>query len=156
MLFENIIPGQATGDMIRENFKDPSILEQVLIADEVAHLPEEKIKQFCEAGGVGEQLVKEGKMSKKTLVRLSKQDDLTRRTTMGALLLAKQNNDPLYAKLVKNRQQKRDIVDKIMKKYGYKGAKVAKQGQNEFLHGKKSALPKLFQRFGGSDGRVDS
>lgn len=151
MLFESIIPGSVESDLIKESFKDPSILEAVMITDEIAHLPQEKIKEFCEAGGVGEQLVNEGKISKKTIVRLNKQDDLARRTKMGALLLAKENKDPLYDKLVKNRAMKRTLVDKIMKKYGTKGQKVARQAQVEYLHGKKSALPKNFMKFGGED-----
>ena len=70
---------------------------------------------------------------------------------MGALLLAKEKKDPLYAKLVKNRQQKRELVSKIMAKYGSKGQKVARQAQAEYLHGNKSAVPKNFMRFGGAD-----
>ena len=152
MLFDTIMEGAGSNNsVINEEFKDPSLLEECFIADEVSRLPEDKIKEFCEAGGVGEQLVQEGKLRKKTLVRLSKQDDLTRRTKMGALLLAKEKNDPLYATLVKNRQQKRDLVDKIMKKYGSKGQRVAKQAQAEYLHGNRSALPKNFMKFGGAD-----
>ena len=149
MIFDSYNNSQ--NNIINEEFRDPTLLEQVFIADEVAHLPEDKIHEFCQPGGVGEQLVKEAKLSKKTLVRLNKQDDLTRRTKMGALLLAKEKNDPLYAKLVKNRQQKRDLVDKIMKKYGSKGQRVAKQAQAEYLHGNRSALPKNFMKFGGAD-----
>lgn len=150
MLFDTIFES-SENSIIAEEFRDPSILEEVMIADEVSRLPEEKIKEFCQEGGVGEQLVQEGKLRKKTLVRLSKQDDLTRRTKMGALLLAKEKKDPLYAKLVKNRQQKKDLVSKIMKKYGTKGQRVAKQAQSEYLHGRKSALPKNFMKFGGDD-----
>ena len=149
MIFESY--GTTQNDIIKEEFRDASLLEQVMIADEVAHLPEDKIKEFCQEGGVGESLVQEGKMSRKTLVRLNKQDDVTRRTKIGALLLAKEKKDPLYVKLVKNRLQKRDLVDKIMRKYGNKGKQVAKQAQAEYLHGKKSALPKNFMKFGGDD-----
>ena len=117
MLFDTIMEGANNNSIINEEFKDASQLEECFIADEVSRLPEDKIKEFCEAGGVGEQLVQEGKLRKKTLVRLSKQDDLTRRTKMGALLLAKERKDPLYDKLVKNRMMKRDLVNKIMKKY---------------------------------------
>ena len=152
MLFDTIFEGAGTtNSIINEEFKNPSHLEECFIADEISRLPEDKIKEFCEAGGVGEQLVQEGKLRKKTLVRLSKQDDLTRRTKMGALLLAKEKKDPLYAKLVKNRQQKRELVSKIMAKYGSKGQKVARQAQAEYLHGNKSAVPKNFMRFGGAD-----
>lgn len=152
MLFDTIFEGAGTtNSIINEEFKDPSHLEECFIADEISRLPEDKIKEFCEAGGIGEQLVQEGKLRKRTLVRLSKQDDLTRRTKMGALLLAKEKKDPLYAKLVKNRQQKRELVSKIMAKYGSKGQKVARQAQAEYLHGNKSAVPKNFMRFGGAD-----
>lgn len=151
MLFDSIMPGSSQDDLIKESFKDTTQLESAFIADEVAHLPEDKINEFCKPGGVGEQLVQEGKLRKKTLVRLSKNDDLTRRTKMGALLLAKEKNDPLYAKLVKNRIQKKDLVDKIMQKYGRTGQQVAKKAQADYLHGTKSALPKNFQKFGGDD-----
>lgn len=149
MLFDSIV--SSGNDPIRESFRDTSVLEEVMIADEVSHLSDEKIREFCEPGGVGEYLCEKGKISKKTLVRLNKKDDLTRRTKMGALLLAKEKNDPLYAKLVKNRAQKKELVSKIMAKYGNKGARVAKQAQNDFLHGKNSALPKNFTKFGGAD-----
>ena len=151
MLFDTIFESGTANSVIAEEFKDTTLLEECFIADEISRLPEDKIKEFCEAGGVGEQLVQEGKLRKKTLVRLSKQDDLTRRTKMGALLLAKEKNDPLYAKLVKNRQQKRDRVEQFMKKYGTKGQRVARQAQSEYLHGNKSAVPKNFMKFGGAD-----
>ena len=69
MLFDSNFDGFNQGNIIKESFKDTSHLEEVFIADEVAHLPEEKIKEFCAPGGVGEALVAEGKISKKTLVR---------------------------------------------------------------------------------------
>ena len=101
MLFDTIFES-SENSIIAEEFRDPSMLEEVMIADEISRLPEEKIKEFCQEGGVGEQLVQEGKLRKKTLVRLSKQDDLTRRTKMGALLLAKEKKDPLYTLPIPN------------------------------------------------------
>lgn len=139
------------GNAITEEFADPNVLVEALIVDEISHLPQEKIQEFCQPGGVGEVLVQEGKLKKKTLVRLSKKDDLTRRTKMGALMLAKEKNDPLYQKLVINRAKKRELVDKIMQKYGNKGAKVARQAQAEYLHGSKAVLPKSFMKAGGED-----
>jgi hypothetical protein len=153
MLFSELFPS-SDEDVIKENFTDQDsldMLEEAFIIDEVSHLPEDKIKEFCAKGGVGEQMVAEGKISKKTLVRLNRQDDLTRRTKMGALMLAKQNDDPLYAKLQANRIKKKDLVSKIMAKYGHKGSKVAKQAQIEFIRGKRSKLPINFRKFGGDD-----
>lgn len=139
---------------IEESFADPSCVEEMFIVDEVAHLPQSTIQEFCKPGGVGEQLVQEGKLRRKTLVRLSKKDDLERRSSMMNIQLAKEANDPLWRKLVKNRQQKRELIAKIDKKYGMKGARLAKKGQQEFLHGgakKTGTLPKSFMRAGGEE-----
>ena len=67
-------------NILEESFADPNVMAEALIVDEVSQLPVSKIQEFCAPGGVGEQLVQEGKLRKKTLVRLSKKDDLTRRT----------------------------------------------------------------------------
>lgn len=150
MIFDtnNSIFGENT---IAENFSDPNLLIEAVIVDEVSQLPVSKIQEFCQPGGVGEQLVQEGKLRKKTLVRLSKKDDLTRRTKMGALMLAKENDDPLYKKLVINRAKKKELVAKIMQKYGHKGERVAKQAQVQYLHGKNAVLPQSFMKAGGED-----
>ena len=57
MIFDSYNNSQ--NNIINEEFRDPTLLEQVFIADEVAHLSEDKIHEFCQPGGVGEQLVKE-------------------------------------------------------------------------------------------------
>lgn len=139
---------------IDQSFAHPERIVESFIVDEVAQLPTEKIQEFCQPGGVGEQLVQEGKLRRNTLVRLSKKDDLERRSSMMNIQLAKENNDPLWKKLVKNRQQKHQLIDAIDKKYGAKGERLAKKAQNEFLHGgakKTGVLPKSFMRAGGED-----
>ena len=73
-----------------EDQKD--LVIEALIYDEVSHLPQEKIEEFCKPNGVGEELVMEGKLSNKTIVRLNKQDDLARRKKIMALNLAKEAN----------------------------------------------------------------
>lgn len=139
---------------IEESFSDPNMVMNIFILDEVSQLPDEKIKEFCAPGGVGEQLCEAGKFKKNTLVRLSKKDDLARRETMVAMQLAKENNDPLWKKFVINTQRRNELKAQIKKKYSTKASRVARQGQQEFLHGgpkKKGILPKNFQRFGGDD-----
>ena len=126
---------------------------EALIYDEVSHLPQEKIEEFCKPNGVGEELVMEGKISKKTIVRLNRQDDLARRKKIMALNLAKEANDPLYAKSVMYRQKQRECVAKIMQKYGNKAERLAKQAQQEFLHpaSDKKVLPASFMKAGGAE-----
>lgn len=139
---------------IEEAFKNPDEVMELFILDEVSHLPDEKIQEFCKPGGLGEQLVMEGKFKKNTLVRLSKKDDLSRRETMLAMQMAKDANDPLWNKYVVVTQKRNDLKIKMKQKYSNKANKAAKAAQNEFLHGgakKKGVLPKSFMRSGGKD-----
>lgn len=145
--------GMFSTGIIRENientFADPNAIISQMIEMEVSQLPQEKIEEFCAPGGVGETLVAEGKLSKKTIVRLSKKDDLSKRRKIAALNLAKENNDPLWDKLALNRVKERELLEKIMAKYGNKANKVAVQSQKDFLKG--VHLPKSFMKAGGED-----
>lgn len=136
-------------ESIETVFSDPNAIISQMIEMEVSQLPQEKIEEFCAPGGVGETLVAEGKLSKKTIVRLSKKDDLSKRKKMAALNLAKQNGDPLWDKLAMNRVKERELIAKIMAKYGNKAQKVAVQSQKDFLKG--AHLPKSFMKAGGEE-----
>lgn len=131
---------------IKQDLKNPNELLEAFIFDEVSKLSEEKIKEFCAPGGPGEALINEGKFSRKSLVRLSKVDDIERRTTMAAFDIAKQKKDPLWAALAKNRIKERELINNIMKKYGLQAKNAAKIGQREYL---KHSLPQSFMRAGG-------
>lgn len=135
-------------ESIENTFSDPSEITSQLIEMEISQLPQEKIEEFCAPGGVGETLVEAGKLRKKTLVRLSKKDDLTRRQKVIALNLARENNDPLWDKLAQNRVRERELIAKIVAKYGNKSQRLAVKSQKEFLKG---TLPASFMKAGGED-----
>lgn len=78
-------------------------------------------------------LLETKKISRKTIVRLNKNDDLTRRTGMAALQLAKDNNDALWKKLVKNRIMERKLLAAIKKKYANKAQLAARKGQRAYV-----------------------
>lgn len=105
---------------------------------------ERAVRNFTESAEV-QALVEARKMSKNTFVRLNKNDDLTRRTHLGCLILAKRNNDPLWKKLALNRVKERQLREAIYKKYGNKGRIVAKKSQQEHIKQmrKMPALPKI-------------
>lgn len=130
-----------------DNSEIPEGFLEQCIVDEVSHLTDEQIQEFCNSPEA-EQMVQEGTMRKKTLVRLSKKDDMSRRRTMAAFSIAREKKDPLWAKLVKNRVQERKLIGEIVKKYGTKADRVAKIGQKEYL---KHKMPLSFMRAGGSD-----
>lgn len=141
-----MIYGNIVGEPIAESELPYGFLEACIV-DEVSHLTDEKIQEFCQSPEA-QALVEAGVMRKKTLVRLSKKDDFSRRRTMAAFTIAREKKDPLWAKLVKNRVQERKLIGDIVKKYGGKADRVAKAGQKEYL---KQKMPLSFMRAGGPD-----
>ena len=135
------------GDGAIDESNIPEGFLEMCIADEIAHLSDEKIREFCESEEA-QAMLEAGVMRKKTLVRLSKKDDMSRRRTMAAFTIARDKKDPLWAKLVKNRVQERKLIGDIVKKYGSQADKVAKAGQKEYL---KQKMPLSFMRAGGAD-----
>ena len=105
---------------------------------------EQALKEFCNSEEV-QALVEARKMPKKTFVRLGKADDLQRRKNMACLILARENNDPLFKKLAKNRLQERKIRNAIYKRYGNKADRVAKISQKQHIKDmqKMKALPAI-------------
>ena len=120
-----------------DEIKDLDAVYEAYIYDDLSKLSDADKKAFLESEDCA---ILEGKklIGRKTLVRLSKNDDITRRTTMAAMQLAKEKNDPLWKKLVLNRVKERQLLAAIRKKYGAKGQRVARQGQKAYLKGANS------------------
>lgn len=121
--------------LLEQDLQNPNELLESYIYDEVSKLSEKKIKEFVESDNAKD-LLEAGVLTKPTLIRLSKTDDLDRRTTMAAFHLAKQHNDTLWKQLVANRVKERQLISKIKAKYGNKAVTVAKIGQKSYMKGK--------------------
>lgn len=119
--------GKMTGALKNEN----ELLEQYIF-DELSMLTDEDKQAFVESAEC-KVLLEKGLISRKTLVRLNKSDDLTRRTKMAAFQLAKEHKDPLWTALVKNRIKERMLIKKIAQKYSSKAGMAAKKGQRDYL-----------------------
>lgn len=147
-----ITESYADDDDIRLSPEGEAALFEQFLIDEYTHdLTPEQQEWFLESE-LAETLVTEGKMRRNTIVFLSGKDDLSRRTKMSALQLAKDKKDPLFEKLRVNRVKERNLLSQIMKKYGNKGTKIAKKSQKNWI---KNKMPANFGKFGGSD-RVSS
>lgn len=127
---------------IDEILEDPTLLEECFIYDELSHMDDESRKAFIESEECA-MLEAKGLVNRKTLVRLSKSDDLTRRKTMAAYQLAKEANDPLWNKLVLNRVKERELIEKIVQKYGNKANRAATIGQKEYMKNRHGLLKKF-------------
>jgi len=105
---------------------------------ELSCLSEAKIQQFLESAECMAMLEK-GLIGKKTMVRLSKVDDLERRTSMACIQLAKEKNDPLFDKLALNRVKERQLLSAIETRYANPAKRAATIQQKE--HIQNSRLP---------------
>lgn len=129
--------------LVMENeLKNQEELLEAYIYDEISRLSDEKREEFVnsqEAQG----MLEAGLISRKTLVRLSKNDDLERRIGMAAIQLSKESDDALYDQLIKVRIKERELLDKINAKYANRATRVAKIGQKDYL---KNKMPVAFIR----------
>lgn len=112
------------------------------IYDELSRNSDEKRQEFVNSDQA-QAMVEAGIIGRKTLVKLSKVDDLERRIGMAAIQLSKESNDALYDQLMKVRIKERELLEKINNKYANKATRVAKIGQKEYL---KNKMPVAFIR----------
>ena len=87
-------------------------------------------------------MVNEGMISRKSLVKLTKNDDLSRRTTMAAFDIAKKKNDALWRQLVELRKKEKKIIIALVKKYANDARKTAVEGQKDYIAGNKTFFGK--------------
>lgn len=127
---------------IQAELKNPGELLESYILDELCHLTDEKKQEFINSQEATA-MVEAGIISRKTLIRLSRSDDLSRRMKMAAFQLAKDSDDMLWNQLVKNRMKERELIEKITNKYGSRAGKAAKIGQKDYLSKK---IPVAFLR----------
>ena len=120
---------QAAANEIDMNFNLDEFCEALFYDEHYSDSDEEKNALFEQM----DVLTEAKKISRKTIVRLNKNDDLTRRTGMAALQLAKDNNDTLWKKLVKNRIMERKLLAAIRKKYANKAQLAARKGQRAYV-----------------------
>lgn len=125
-------------------------LVEMFLVDDISRLNQAQLEEFCAPGGAGEALVEAKVLGKRTLVRLSKTDDLERRRTMTAMHMAKENKDPLFDQLAKNRVKEKELLSKILAKYGNRAERDAKVAQKEYIKTMKK-VPASFMKFGGAD-----
>jgi hypothetical protein len=104
--------GQLTGSCI----EDANSLIEAFIYDTITSQGEEYTKQFLESAEC-KALEEAGVLGKKTIVRMTKVDDLSRRIKLAALQKAKEDRDPNYLLLKRVIAKKKDLSSKIMSKY---------------------------------------
>lgn len=125
------------------------LVEQEIFEDcfmeDVQSLPEDVRKEYLESE---EAVMLEAKrlINGKTRIRMSKSDDLARRTNLGSLAIAREKGDPEYKKFIFFRVKMKLAKKKIIAKYGSKAQKAAKLSQKQYLK-KAPVLASLKNKF---------
>lgn len=129
-------------DLIEESAGlDQTVLMESFFSQTVAMMNEDERKQYLESDEV-KALEEAGVIGKKTIVRLTKMDDLTRRIKIAAFQKAKDDGDPNWELLRKNRIKERELIGKIMNKYAMRVKKDAVVAQRSLL----KVTPNAFTR----------
>lgn len=129
-------------DLIEESAGlDQTVLMESFFSQTVAMMNEDERKQYLESDEV-KALEEAGVVGKKTIVRLTKMDDLTRRIKIAAFQKAKDDGDPNWELLRKNRIKERELIGKIMNKYAMRVKKDAVVAQRSLL----KVTPNAFTR----------
>lgn len=105
---------------------------------------EAAVKKFTESAEV-QALVEARRLPKNTYVRLSRNDDLQRRSHLACLVLAKRHKDSLWTKLAQNRIKEKKLRNAIYAKYNNKARIIAKKSQLKHTKAasRMPALPKI-------------
>lgn len=119
---------------------EQSLLESIFESTVMA-LPDEERKNYLEGDEVKAAL-EAGVIGKRTIVRLSKVDDLSRRIKLAALQKAKEDNAAEWAQLKLNRVKERKLLNRIMAKYSTRVRNDAVKAQRALL----KVTPNLFTR----------
>ena len=119
---------------------EQNLLESIFESTVMA-MPDEERKNYLESDEVKAAL-EAGVVGKRTIVRLSKVDDLSRRIKLAALQKAKEDNAAEWAQLKKNRVKERQLLNRIMTKYSTRVRNDAVKAQRALL----KVTPNLFTR----------
>lgn len=115
-----------------EGIIDMAALVETMLVDIVSQMPDsqrraylesQELQDLCEAGIVGH----------RSITRLNRQDDFTRRLHLAALQKAKENGDANWEALRKNRIEERRLRESIFKRYESQVRRDAMQAQKRLL-----------------------
>jgi hypothetical protein len=128
-------------ESVEEMAKDES-LQRLFLLDDIMNESEAAIKEFCDSAE-GQVMMEKANLDKKVVSRATvRKMDLRRRIKLTAYSMAKANNDPNWAKLVKFTKLKKFYANKLLAKYGTRAEKVAKIAQKNYIRTHKDAEDK--------------
>ena len=117
---------------------DMDALVEMFFIDDISRMSTKQIKSFLESDQA-KALQEKAVLTKPTMMRLSKQDDETRRIKLACYQLAKEAHDPNFDKMIKYRALWKKYRGIIFQKYANKATRVARAGQKEYIKKSRSS-----------------
>ena len=111
---------------------DHEALIETYLVDLISQMSDEQRKVYFESDEF-QNLLEAGVAGRRSVVRMSKQDDLTRRIHLASIQMAKEKGDADWEALRKNRVNERRLLDKIYQKYANKVRRDAIQSQKNLI-----------------------
>ena len=117
-----------------ESIQDMGALMEDMLVDCVSGMDDDSRKSFMESAEFQALLQENGGfVGRKTVVRLNKIDDLSRRIQLAAFHKAMEDGDPNYKELKKLQTKRRKLKEKIFAKYGNRVKNDAVKAQRALI-----------------------
>ena len=132
-IYDNHVSDNTEYDIDEEAIR--SCMEMELYS-EIASMPDKERHMLLESpeyADVRKKLIESGLINKISILKLSKNSDLERRNSQAVMTLARQSNDPLYARYVKLVAAKNELKEQLGRRYGAKAALLSKKSQREYI-----------------------
>lgn len=138
MILDNMVPisENAEGASINsgDSIHDMGALMENMLVDYVSGMDDDARKNFMESTEFQALLQENGGfVGRRTVVRMSKVDDLSRRIQLAAFQKAMEDGDPNYKELKKLQAKRRKLKEKIFAKYGNRVKNDAKKAQQALI-----------------------
>ena len=111
---------------------DDQALKEAFIADALDRMNDEDYKAYTESDEF-KNLVEAGVVGRRSIVRMNRSDDLTRRIHLAAIQMAREQGDSDWEALRKNRINERRLLNKIYTKYSTRVRRSAIQNQKRLV-----------------------
>ena len=111
---------------------DHDALLETMIIDMISQMPDDMRKAYCESDEFAN-LCEAGVVGRKSITRLNKQDDFTRRLHLAALQKAKEDGAAEWEALRKNRVRERQLREKIFARYEARVRRDAQMAQKRMM-----------------------
>ena len=129
-----IDPQKTSGVQVTEGtgVENEAELRGYIFESAVAAMPDEARKAYLESDEV-KAAIEEGVVGRRSIMRLNKNDDLTRRTKLACLQKAKEDNTQEWKQLRKVQAKRKALLSKITMKYQSRVQRDAQKAQRAML-----------------------